>query len=575
MVNLNSTEYYRLGGGYSRPSWEPTERSAGDNAPNDNGRPGSGPARSTLPSTVAGALRDQCHINWRSFFLAITLDNGDQVYFTGPDTISREDCRQMFDMDRFSQYQGQPSRPDLSRRESMYPENEVYYQENGLDHQLYRREPATPPMYPSHGEARTTRARRRQRASGSRRAVVDSEPVPVPSVRRGIKIADTQAVWAYYIDGFTTLQQLACKIIGKVFVKAIAPKKQSHHPYTGGEERAPTWWPKPWGTQANEMVRHREPDHLYKRERIHLCAHILRLVTDPVELQHEGIKAVEMTVAKLESITMDAMSHWFSDTQTPRNAAKKGLLKEMFRVAKHEEKWKKGYIDPTTLVFVSTSRNAYDPDEDDDDEVNIQISTQEESDMSSGTSLTRMSPVRTPTSTFASEITARSTPHYGEGMELDSSHNHAHPHHHGQHHPYTLPAVGPLPNINTMQLDDMIATSPSDAAVRRSSLYTSPPAAEYPSAAAPPQQVYSPVATWQSAPAAPTAATLASTDPGLYAYQPSYMSSYGAAQVSGGGGYSAAFRDASGYPALPALPALPAPRFSPPAGPPMKVEGGI
>lgn len=57
------------------------------------------------------------------------------------------------------------------------------------------------------------------------------------------------------------MQQSACKVMGKAFVKLVEPRKQTHHPYTGGNDKAPSWWPPTIGEGA---VRHKEPDHLLK-----------------------------------------------------------------------------------------------------------------------------------------------------------------------------------------------------------------------------------------------------------------------------------------------------------------------
>ena len=41
---------------------------------------------------------------------------------------------------------------------------------------------------------------------------------------------------------------------------------------------------------------------------------------------------------------MEAMSAWFNDTDHPGNLAKKPYLKEIFKVAKAEERYKNGEI---------------------------------------------------------------------------------------------------------------------------------------------------------------------------------------------------------------------------------------
>lgn len=77
---------------------------------------------------------------------------------------------------------------------------------------------------------------------------------------RAIKIGDANAIWNFYEQRFNNCQQIACKLIAKAWVKVVEPKKQSTHPYVGGDEKAPGWWPK-----SQTKIRHKEPDHLSKR----------------------------------------------------------------------------------------------------------------------------------------------------------------------------------------------------------------------------------------------------------------------------------------------------------------------
>jgi hypothetical protein len=49
-------------------------------------------------------------------------------------------------------------------------------------------------------------------------------------------------------------------------------------------------------------------------------------------------------VQKLEDITSEALSGFFSDKECPSNAAKKPFLKEIFRVARQEERFKNDEI---------------------------------------------------------------------------------------------------------------------------------------------------------------------------------------------------------------------------------------
>lgn len=93
----------------------------------------------------------------------------------------------------------------------------------------------------------------------------DQDPPPLITKRYALRIGDSQAVYRYYEEQFKQLQQTACKLMAKAWVKVIEPKKQSTYPYTGNEQKAPPWWPKPWGDLKDDRVRHKEPDHLYKK----------------------------------------------------------------------------------------------------------------------------------------------------------------------------------------------------------------------------------------------------------------------------------------------------------------------
>lgn len=88
--------------------------------------------------------------------------------------------------------------------------------------------------------------------------------------KKQLRIGDKDEVKKFYEQRFRNCQQTACKLIAKAWVKAVEPKKQSNHPYTGSDEKAPEWWPKPWGPTRDEKVRHKEPDHLYKKGTLRL-----------------------------------------------------------------------------------------------------------------------------------------------------------------------------------------------------------------------------------------------------------------------------------------------------------------
>ncbi|KAI1102248.1 hypothetical protein F4804DRAFT_273908 [Jackrogersella minutella] len=202
------------------------------------------------------------------------------------------------------------------------------------------------------------KARKRPRPT-MRREVDSLEDEPVASSssskRNYIKICDDKAIWQFYEERFKSIQQNACKLIAKAWVKAVEPKKQSTHPYTGKDEKAPDWWPKPWGTADEHRVRHKEPDHLYKKERVYLLIHILRLIVEPNHKQHPSVQKLYLNVSKLEEVTNEALSSFFTDKENPSNMAKRPFLKEIFRVAESEERYKDGQIDGTTTVHVMSN----------------------------------------------------------------------------------------------------------------------------------------------------------------------------------------------------------------------------
>lgn len=112
------------------------------------------------------------------------------------------------------------------------------------------------------------RNRKRARGTTSRRITEMAEERPIrvtQPTKRPVRISEEHVIWNIYDQRFRGLQQTACKLIAKAWVKLVEPKKQSTHPYTGSDEKAPDWWPKPWGTTRDEKVRHKEPDHLYKK----------------------------------------------------------------------------------------------------------------------------------------------------------------------------------------------------------------------------------------------------------------------------------------------------------------------
>lgn len=77
---------------------------------------------------------------------------------------------------------------------------------------------------------------------------------------------------------------------------------------------------------------------------------MLTLVTDPNRIQHADIKKLNINVAKLEEATWDTLSGFFADVSQPNNLKKKPFLKEIFRVAKYQERYKNGEIGGSPLL---------------------------------------------------------------------------------------------------------------------------------------------------------------------------------------------------------------------------------
>lgn len=68
------------------------------------------------------------------------------------------------------------------------------------------------------------------------------------------------------------------------------------------------------------------------------------MIVQPPEKQHPSIQKVSLTVQKLEEATNEAMSTWFADPEHPENRQKKGYLKEIFKVAKLEQRYLNGEV---------------------------------------------------------------------------------------------------------------------------------------------------------------------------------------------------------------------------------------
>ncbi|KUL81996.1 hypothetical protein ZTR_09817 [Talaromyces verruculosus] len=153
-----------------------------------------------------------------------------------------------------------------------------------------------------------------------------------------LEIGDTKNVTKFYTMAFIELQQLNCRLVAKTFIKLIEPRKKARYPYNGGEDTKPDWWPR--------GVRHREPDHLTKSQRVELLVHLVQ------NLLRKGV-----TVESLEGAVCDIRRYLVPEDN---RGAKAAILDEIIHVRKTEERYLRNEIDGTIQVYVTN----YDKSED-------------------------------------------------------------------------------------------------------------------------------------------------------------------------------------------------------------------
>jgi hypothetical protein len=250
-------------------------------------------------------------------------------------------------------------------------------------------------------------------------------------------------------------------------------------------------------------------------ERVHLLAHILRLIIEPNATQHPDIQKLNIDIAKLEELTMESLAGFFNESDKNNNGKKKPYLKEIFKVARHEEQFKRGEIDASTEVFVMADDKVPDNYQSDDDMDTCIAREEEGNDISgrasrispsnaagphsiiSGASSDH-SPATLQGAPFMSDIPVRG-PQYPPTM-LPPEIN---PNQHSYVESGSIPVVTqpPLQGHSSMHMQDMIP-SPHDTG-RRTSLFSSP-ATDFPTGSGP--NLYS--NTWQQSTTAPTNAAL-------------------------------------------------------------------
>lgn len=100
------------------------------------------------------------------------------------------------------------------------------------------------------------------------KAISQNEEPVLTSKNIMVSLGNASLLRRYYEKVFDNLQQTNCRILAKVYVRLVEPRKQVKYPYNGRktvsgitqqwspDETKPPWWP--------FEVRHREPDHLHK-----------------------------------------------------------------------------------------------------------------------------------------------------------------------------------------------------------------------------------------------------------------------------------------------------------------------
>ncbi|KAI0128476.1 hypothetical protein BJ170DRAFT_330790 [Xylariales sp. AK1849] len=351
MVNQDrySRDYYSRG----LSSWDNVPPPAEDNQYQ-------APQRARPPRPLDQVLREEAYIPGHTYFLAAIDDNGGVTTFcatpSGPSLLQGK-VSKFFSKEAFVKcaHPATNPAPTSTYDEQDFPfEAGVMQYPHGVGSRWGQNRRHGQDLDTFGDEESHKPSKKRPRTMIRRDTDFDEDNPTTVSSKKSIAINDKEGLENFYEQRFKQCQQTACKLIAKAWIKAVEPKKQSTHPYTGADEKAPDWWPQRWGDGNDERVRHKEPDHLYKRERVYLLNHILGMIVEPNEKQHKDIRKLNLTVGKLEEITTEALSSFFADNANPGNRQKKPYLKEIFKVALQEERFRGGGIDETTKIFVSS-----------------------------------------------------------------------------------------------------------------------------------------------------------------------------------------------------------------------------
>ncbi|OAP61198.1 hypothetical protein AYL99_03399 [Fonsecaea erecta] len=181
-----------------------------------------------------------------------------------------------------------------------------------------------------------------------------------------IRVDDHEKLAQWYRQAFLILQQVACRLVAKVWIKEIHPKKQSTHPYNGQMPRGeppdpdrtrPPYWP--------AEVIHREPDHIGRDDRTRLLVHLITKTPQPV-ITNPLSEGVNQQFVRARDL--------LESLQTKRSELREDrwdIIQQIVNAREKQEQYEANEIDGDTLVFVcdygdatSSKLSAIDSDDD-------------------------------------------------------------------------------------------------------------------------------------------------------------------------------------------------------------------
>jgi hypothetical protein len=234
-----------------------------------------------LSKTIKASLRECVGIPIKEFALAVVLENGEEKTYSSTSQIVTDQSRQNFSR---SVRRAAEALPNLGKFgltfdiESLFKTTALGYGPSGMhiEYEIdsgqgtcksigslegnlhYSKGPGSERS--DEDASNTQRKRPRYLGQYCENSNADTS-VPVQKTQQ-LMIGDEVEVEKFYFSRFEDMQLSSCKVMGKTFVKLVEPKKQTRHPYTNGDGKAPPWWPP---TTGENRVRHKEPDHLLKQ----------------------------------------------------------------------------------------------------------------------------------------------------------------------------------------------------------------------------------------------------------------------------------------------------------------------